>query len=68
VDHSIGRLILEAAQADLAEHASDGAAATAAVVATDVLPRYFAALEPPAVRPPAEPAKVTVTLVRWPYT
>jgi hypothetical protein len=68
VDHSIGRLILEAAQADLAEHASDGAAVTAAAVATDVLPRYFAVLEPAPARPPTEPAKVTVTLVRWPYT
>ena len=68
VDHSIGRLILEAAQADLAEHASDGVATTASVIASDVLPRYFAALDPSPVRPPAEPAKVTVTLVRWPYT
>jgi hypothetical protein len=68
VDHSIGRLILEAAQADLEEHASDGAAVTAAVVATDVLPRYFAALDPSPARPPAEVPKVTVTLVRWPYT
>jgi hypothetical protein len=68
VDHSIGRLILEAAQADLAEHASDGAAVTAATVASDVLPRYFAVLEPAPARPPAEPARVTVTLVRWPYT
>lgn len=68
VDHSIGRLILEAAQADLAEHASDGAATTASIIATDVLPRYFAALEPSPARPPAEAPKVTVTLVRWPYT
>jgi len=68
MDHSIGRLILEAAQADLEEHATDGAAVTAAVVATDVLPRYFAALEPSPTRPPAEAPKVTVTLVRWPYT
>src|SRR5262249_29785164 len=37
-------------------------------VATDVLPRYFAALEParPAPRLPAP--RATVTLVRWPYT
>jgi hypothetical protein len=40
----------------------------AAAIATDVLPRYFAALGP--ARPsPARPApRVTVTLVRWPYT
>ena len=68
VDHSLGRLMLEAAEADLAEHASDGAAVTAAAVASDALPRYFAALEPPPARPRAEPATVTVTLVRWPYT
>jgi hypothetical protein len=68
VDHSIGRLILEAAQADLAEHASDGAAVTAAAIASDVLPRYFAALDAAPATAPAEPAKVTVTLVRWPYT
>jgi hypothetical protein len=41
---------------------------TAAAVASDALPRYFAALEPPPARPRAEPATITVTLVRWPYT
>lgn len=68
VDHSLGQLFLEIAQADV-----DGAAAgtpptIAAGIAADVLPRYFAALEP--ARPaPARPApKVTVTLVRWPFT
>jgi hypothetical protein len=68
VDHSLGRLLMEAAEADLAERAADGAATTASAVATDVLPRYFAALEPAPRKPPAEVAKVTVTLVRWPYT
>jgi hypothetical protein len=66
VDHSIGRMFLEAAQADLAAPESDAAVASA--VASDVLPLYFAALEtapPKAARP--EP-RVTVTLVRWPYT
>lgn len=67
VDHSLGRLLLEAAQADLAEHTGPGAPATAAAVAADVLPRYFAALDPPAP-PPAVDPRVTVTLVRWPYT
>jgi hypothetical protein len=68
VDHSLGRLFQEAAQADLADHAADGQAFTAAAVVSDVLPRYFAALEP--ARPPAARAapRVTVTLVRWPYT
>lgn len=65
VDHSIGRLFLEMAQADLE---AAGERATAAAVARDVLPRYFAALEPAPPRPPQPPARVTVTLVRWPFT
>jgi hypothetical protein len=69
VDHSIGRLLLQTAQMDIAS-AAPGAPvpASAATIADDVLPRYFAALEP--ARPaPARPApQVTVTLVRWPYT
>jgi hypothetical protein len=42
---------------------------TAAAIADDVLPRYFAALRPapPAAVPKAAP-RATVTLVRWPYT
>ena len=68
VDHSVGRIFLEAAQSDLAEHAADGAAATAAAVATDVLPRYFAALGPEPPRTARSDPRVTVTLVRWPYT
>ena len=68
VDHTIGRVFLEAARSDLAEHATDGKAVAAAAVANDVLPRYFAALTP--ARPPAPRAtpRVTLTLVRWPYT
>jgi hypothetical protein len=67
VDHSIGRLFLEAAESDLAEHPTD--APIAAAVATEVLPRYFAALEPAKARPsPGPDPAVTVTLVRWPYT
>jgi hypothetical protein len=68
VDHSIGRLFLEYARADLAEHAKDGAAIFATAIARDVMPRYFAALDPPPAGPPVAPATVTVTLVRWPYT
>jgi hypothetical protein len=67
-DASIAALYLQIAQADLAS-AGGGAAATA--IAGDVLPRYFAALEPAAARPPVAPSaapEVTVTLVRWPYT
>jgi hypothetical protein len=67
VDHSIGRLFLEAAESDLAEHPTD--APIAAAVAAEVLPRYFAALEPAKARPsPGPDPAVTVTLVRWPYT
>lgn len=59
IDHSIGQLLLEEAQADTA---------LAPAIASDVLPRYFAALEPATPRPPAPTPAVTVTLVRWPYT
>lgn len=58
-DHSLGRLFLEAAQAE---------PESAATIAADVLPRYFAALAPAAVAAPASEAGATVTLVRWPYT
>jgi hypothetical protein len=63
-DHSIGRLFVEMAQADLAEAREERAAA----LVSDVLPRYFAALEAsrPAARAPQP--RVTVTLVRWPFT
>ena len=68
VDHSLGRLFLEAAQADLAHPAAGAGPAVAAAIADDVLPRYFAALEPaPPAKQKAAP-RVTVTLVRWPYT
>jgi hypothetical protein len=67
-DHSIGRLFLEVAEADLIEHAQDGAAVNAAAVAADVLPRYRAALGPAPAPAPRPDPRVTVTLVRWPYT
>ena len=68
LDQSIGRLFLEAARADVAAAAPGTSPAVAEVIAGDVLPRYFAALEP--ARPETvQPApEVTVTLVRWPYT
>ena len=76
VDHSIGRIFLERAQAELTAvktppTSGDTAKTTtpgAEAIASDVLPRYFAAIQPatPRAVPPA-PA-VTVTLVRWPYT
>jgi hypothetical protein len=69
LDHSIGRLFLEIAQAHLpAPAAPRGGDATAAAILDDVLPRYFAALGPAPRQPPRQPPSVTVTLVRWPYT
>jgi hypothetical protein len=59
VDHSIGRLYLETAQAN---------PAFAEAIARDVLPRYFAALAPVTPRPHKPAPSITVTLVRWPYT
>lgn len=59
VDHSLGRLFLEAAQSG---------APDAGVIVQDMLPRYFAALEPARPAPPRPEPSVTVTLVRWPYT
>ena len=68
VDHSLGRLFLEAAQADVASAAAGTSPAVAAAITSDVLPRYFAALEPARPEAPKPAPKVTVTLVRWPYT
>ena len=68
MDHSLGAIFLEAAEADLAATAADAKPADAIAVAQDVLPRYFAALEPERPQPPAPTPRVTVTLVRWPYT
>ncbi len=68
IDHSIARMILEGAQDELASAAPGIRPAGALVVATDVLPRYFAALEPVLPVPPKLKPQVTVTLVRWPYT
>jgi hypothetical protein len=67
VDHTIGLLFLETAQA-LALPGKDNDPATVQAIANAVLPRYFAALEPAAPLPPQPQARATVTLVRWPYT
>jgi hypothetical protein len=68
VDHSLGRLFLEIAQADIDATAAGATPANAPGIVTDVLPRYFAALEPARPAPPKPAPKVTVTLVRWPFT
>ena len=59
VDHSIGRLFLEIAQ-DNPDNAP--------IISADVIPRYLAALQPARSEPPGPDPRVTVTLVRWPYT
>jgi hypothetical protein len=65
VDHTIGRLFVERAQVA----ASSGKdAATVQAIVQDVLPRYFAALEPATSAAPKPAPRATVTLVRWPFT
>ncbi|MBV8517310.1 MAG: hypothetical protein JO197_07895 [Acidobacteria bacterium] len=65
VDHSIARMFVESAQADLAR--ADGGA-VASAIASASLPRYFAAIGPaPPVKALPAP-RATVTLIRWPYT
>lgn len=67
VDHTIGEFFIERARSALA--AGDAAGrTTAAILADNVLPRYFAALEPARATTPPEEPRVTVTLVRWPFT
>jgi len=66
-DHSIGRAYLEGAQANLPGVTGANPVIAQSIV-RDVLPRYFAALEPAPPRPPRPTPSVTVTLVRWPYT
>jgi hypothetical protein len=67
-DHSIGRIFLESAQADVAVVVPPARPATAETIVADVFPRYFAALEPARPQPKRPAPRVTVTLVRWPYT
>ncbi len=68
VDHSIGRLLLQTAQVDIANAETGAVPPSAAAIASDILPRYFAALEPARPVAPRPDPQVTVTLVRWPYT
>ena len=67
-DDSIGRLFLEIAEADVQAAGPGKTSDSATAIAEDVLPRYFAALEPAAPEAPRPAPQVTVTLVRWPYT
>jgi hypothetical protein len=69
VDHSIGRIYLESAQAHLVDDGSPGVnPSLAEAIVHEVLPRYFAALAPAAPMPARPAPSITVTLVRWPYT
>jgi hypothetical protein len=68
VDHTIGRLFLESAQAEAASAAAGVPSPVAAAIVSDVLPRYFDALAPRGTEPSKPAPRVTVTLVRWPYT
>ena len=71
VDHSIGLLMLERAEAALDANTPAGRQ-TAEAIVTAVMPGYFAAVGP--APPSASPTRasntplVTVTLVRWPFT
>jgi hypothetical protein len=68
-DHSLAVLFVERAEFDLAHAAAaDAPVPIAHAVIDDVLPRYYAALEPSTAAPRPADAPVTITLVRWPYT
>src|SRR4029077_16502617 len=70
IDHSLGRMMIEGAQEEVANPAPGIPPAASTAIAADVLPRYFAALAPARPEPPKPKPKpqVIVTLVRWPYT
>ncbi len=68
IDHSLGRMMLEGAQDEMASAPPGTSPAASSAIAADVLPRYFAALRPAAPEPPKPKPQVVVTLVRWPYT
>ena len=68
VDHSVAGFFIERATSALAAPSARANGAIAAAVTMDVLPRYFAALELARPVAPAADPRVTVTLVRWPFT
>jgi hypothetical protein len=67
-DASIARIYLESARSNLQADAPGANPATAEAIVADVLPRYLAAVGPPPEQPPPKTPRVTVTLVRWPFT
>jgi hypothetical protein len=68
VDHSIAQMTLQGAQGEIASAPPGTSPAASTAIVADVLPRYFAALEPARPEAPRPKSQVTVTLVRWPYT
>jgi len=68
VDHTIGRTFLESARADMDSKTPGETLERAPAIASEVLPAYLAALAPAPPSKPRPAARVTVTLVRWPYT
>jgi hypothetical protein len=69
VDHSIAALFSEMALAEIANPgAGTNGGATAWTIFGDVIPHYFAALQPPKPEQPKAAPAHTITLVRWPYT
>jgi hypothetical protein len=67
-DHSVARFFIERARSALVSSSDNTGEAVAAAIATDVLPRYFAAVEPARPVAAVSDPRVTVTLVRWPFT
>jgi hypothetical protein len=68
IDHSLAELFVERAAFELARAGSDAPVPIANAIVTEVLPRYYAALEPSSAAPRPTDVPVTITLVRWPYT
>lgn len=68
-DHSVARIFLDRAAIELEKATPDAAGLAATTVILDaVVPAYRAALAPAPATPPAVEPKVTVRLVRWPFT
>src|SRR5262249_42700884 len=68
-DHSIAELFLQFGEEGLSSENGDLRAGASAVIA-DVMPAYLAAIAPagPATTASDAAARVTITLVRWPFT
>jgi hypothetical protein len=67
-DSSLAQLFLERAESRLAKSPSEDDWKAVQAIVEHVLPAYFAMSKPAPVRDQPALARVTVTLVRWPYT